>query len=66
MSVDSKQVNECCQLSSVDQRLVIDKETWSALKSLWLRYEGDSTELLPKFDDNPKELPAIIYNESWR
>lgn len=27
MSVDSKQVNECCQLSGVDSRLVIDKET---------------------------------------
>lgn len=64
MSVDSKQVNECC-LVWCWFRINHWLENFKCPEVLRLRYERNLIELLPTFDDNPKDLPAIIYIESW-
>lgn len=64
MSVDSKQVNECC-LMWCWFRINHWQENFKRPEVLRLRYERNFIELLPTFDDNPKDLPAIIYIESW-
>lgn len=64
MSVDSKQVNECC-LVWCWFKINHWQENFKCPEVLRLRYERNLIELLPTFDDNPKDLPAIIYIESW-